>query len=660
MNTENQKPIEPLNEITSGDGSTGNSGYRTPDHSFASRVFFLSADPMCVIDASFRIRKVNPAFRKLIEEKRGRLRGTLLTSLMDRRDRREMFLHCARMLREGEAASFRNRLLHGSREVTVDWTAVPLSAEGTILLTGRDMTFMEQQQEQLRMSYSAMEAAANGIMITDSRATIVWVNGAFCRLSGYTREETAGKTPLLLRSGLQDEEFYADILRTISSGLIWSGELVNRRPDGSLYSVEETIAPIYDRRGEISHYVSVIQDITARKQTENILKEHAATLQREIALAALVQRSLLPASLPDLPGYALGAAYRPAQLISGDLYDCYTPSPTACIFSMADISGKGIQAAMLSASTKMFLRLASEKAQSPSERLRGMNRSIFVDLANAGMFITVFTAELDIMNGAIRYASAGHTEGLVIRRADLSCERLAATGVPLGILPDFDYGEGSVSLSPGDALVVYSDGITESMNERDELFGQERLVQILINTASLQDPDALVSRIITEVDRFRGSAPLSDDISLLVLRSKERTLTFSLDADLKLMEPVVTMIGSATAGYGKTFAYHMELAASELITNIVRHAYRKIPGSLEGRLMLGEDEAVIEISDDGDPFDLGSITAIDRGTVTEGSYGISLLRKICDTIEYTPRRFGPEDPGKNRWRAVKRRWRRQQ
>jgi len=151
-----------------------------------------------------------------------------------------------------------------------------------------DITEAKRVAERLRLHGTALEAAANGIMITDRAGTIVWVNPAFTLLAGYTSDEVIGRTPSFLRSGAQKPGFYEEMRSTINAGRVWHGELVNRRKDGTLYTEEMTITPVRDSAGEISHFIAIKQDVTKRKEARVALEE----LQRQ-------QRALLD-NIPDI------------------------------------------------------------------------------------------------------------------------------------------------------------------------------------------------------------------------------------------------------------------------------------------------------------------------------------------------------------------------
>jgi PAS domain S-box-containing protein len=148
-------------------------------------------------------------------------------------------------------------------------TVVGHAADGIV----RDITERRQSEERLRIQGAALEAAANAILITDRTGRIIWVNPAYTRLSGYSPEDVLGQTPRLFKSGQHDATFYRDLWATILSGQVWQGEMINRRKDGSLYTEGQTITPVRDRDGEITHFIAIKRDITQRKRMESELQD---------------------------------------------------------------------------------------------------------------------------------------------------------------------------------------------------------------------------------------------------------------------------------------------------------------------------------------------------------------------------------------------------
>jgi nitrogen fixation negative regulator NifL len=170
----------------------------------------------------------------------------------------------------GEPARFENYLqaLHKHFEV------VAFSPKhGQFAAIFSDITARKEAEQRLRLQSTALEAAANGVVITDRAGSILWTNPAFTQLTGYTLEEVLGKNPRLLKSGAHSESFYRNLWETVASGQVWRGEIINRRKDGGVYSEEMTIAPVRNELGEVTHFIAIKQDVTGRQQTERALHE---------------------------------------------------------------------------------------------------------------------------------------------------------------------------------------------------------------------------------------------------------------------------------------------------------------------------------------------------------------------------------------------------
>ena len=146
----------------------------------------------------------------------------------------------------------------------------------------RDITERKRAEQALRLQAAALTSAANAIVITDRDGRITWANPAFTDLTGYALEEAVGQSPRILKSGKHDQPFYEHLWDTILSGQVWHGALTNRRKDGSLYEDEQTITPVRDERGEITHFIAIKQDITLRKQAEEALQRAREELEGKV------------------------------------------------------------------------------------------------------------------------------------------------------------------------------------------------------------------------------------------------------------------------------------------------------------------------------------------------------------------------------------------
>ncbi|MBI5351044.1 MAG: PAS domain S-box protein [Chloroflexi bacterium] len=173
-------------------------------------------------------------------------------------------------------------VIHEEIHITKDGREIPveistrlfeLNGKQVNLSIARDISERRQAEETLRLQSAALDAAANAIIITNREGTILWVNPAWSALTGYSPQEAIGQNPRILKSGFQDEAYYKNLWDTILAGKVWHSELVNKRRDGSLYSEEQTITPVHDARGEITHFIAIKQDISERKRIEEKLKD---------------------------------------------------------------------------------------------------------------------------------------------------------------------------------------------------------------------------------------------------------------------------------------------------------------------------------------------------------------------------------------------------
>jgi sigma-B regulation protein RsbU (phosphoserine phosphatase) len=223
-----------------------------------------------------------------------------------------------------------------------------------------------------------------------------------------------------------------------------------------------------------------------------------------------VQQSLFLKATPLVPGFAFETAWHPAGTVAGDWFDFIDLGEERYGIALADVSGKGMPAAILMSATRAILRSVAKIAGSPSETLMRLNQALTEDFP-MGKFVTMIYAVLDVRSREITVASAGHLRPLLING---ECSFLDVdTGLPLG-LGASAYPERKIHLKPGTRLLFYTDGITEAMNGRDEEYGPARLLQHFLR------PDACVEGLIEEVQRFGFGGSRTDDATVVLIRSR--------------------------------------------------------------------------------------------------------------------------------------------
>lgn len=246
-------------------------------------------------------------------------------------------------------------------------------------------------------------------------------------------------------------------------------------------------------------------------------RAHNAYLQRELEMARQVQASLIPRELPSIAGFALAADWRAAREVSGDFYDIFPVAAGQWAFVIADVSDKGAPAALYMAMTRSLIRSYAERDPRPAQLMARVNATLFSHDAD-NYFVTAFYAVLDPSSRTLTYANAGHNPPLV-RRASGELDSLSRTGCALGIVENDAYQQETLHLAPTEALVVYTDGVTEAINRAQDMFSVERLEQVIQSCPA--DAAQIIARVLDELAAFTEGAPLVDDVTLFALMAQE-------------------------------------------------------------------------------------------------------------------------------------------
>ncbi|OPX64610.1 PP2C family protein-serine/threonine phosphatase [Methanoregula sp. PtaB.Bin085] len=267
---------------------------------------------------------------------------------------------------------------------------------------------------------------------------------------------------------------------------------------------------------------NLISERKMQAERDTLLREMERK-NTEIAIAAEIQQSFLPDTITQIPGYDIAGKSVMAKEVGGDFFDVIplevVPMGTGRLGIMiADVSGKGIPAALFMALSRIVVRVnATWYGQQPSAAIRDSNTIIAND-SKSGMFVTLWYGLLESATRKLIYVNAGHNPPIHFRAADRSLAELPATGIAMGVMDDAGYTQESVDLAQGDILILYTDGITEAENENLEMFGTERLQQVILASSELS-ANAICTEILNAVKNFTGSHPQSDDITLMVIRS---------------------------------------------------------------------------------------------------------------------------------------------
>lgn len=482
-----------------------------------------------------------------------------------------------------------------------------------------------------------LEQAPVGICRLDVQGRLATGNEALLTMLGRNPVEVMGSSVVDLVHG-EDRAGEAEGYRLLASGELnrRSAEIRLLRPDGGLLWCNTVTTPLRSPTGELEGFIVIVEDISDRK--------------RQGQRAAQIQRQLLPQIAPLIPGYDLAGACLPAEDVAGDFYDWMVTDAGQVDVTVADVMGKGVGAALVMAALRTALRSAPEKL-GPAEQVSRAAASMPLEMDDEGLFATVFHAHLDVNTGQLRYVDAGHGY-CAIRRSSGAMMRLPVRSLPVGAPSDEPFREGSISLSPGDTLLVYSDGLVET---------PDRTLAIADFTVDLdrsRDARDMVRRLMARVP----SRPL-DDVTILALHhlangdASERlaletgatavALDLDCEADDQLGEVHAAMARFWEAlrpAPAETWRMLFELAVAEVAANIIEHAR---PALMSLRLHLDAGCAVAHFSYLGMGWtDLPNTDLPDM--MAERGRGLFLARTGVDEVTY--QRTGMTVD----WRLVKR------
>lgn len=248
------------------------------------------------------------------------------------------------------------------------------------------------------------------------------------------------------------------------------------------------------------------------------------TMKRDLEIAKEIQTWLMPATPPQVPGIEMAFATRPANTVAGDYYDAFVRTGTKdaercppMLMIVADVAGKSVPAALLMATLQASLHTLSSACATLPELVERLNLYSCERNVGGQRFTTAFLADLDPLTRQLTYINAGHNWP-VLRRASGAIERLQTGGVPLGLMAKATYECGQVKLEPGDVLLVFTDGLMEAENDREEEYGEGRMLGML-NSRAGRSAQEILQALMGSADQFVGTVPQHDDITCVVMRA---------------------------------------------------------------------------------------------------------------------------------------------
>ncbi len=393
-------------------------------------------------------------------------------------------------------------------------------------------------------------------------------------------------------------------------------------------------------------FASLSDDINSTVATlKRYIAEAAARIDKELEYAKQIQLSALPTNFPEVEDYKIFAQMIAAKEVGGDFYDFYKLNDNTVAFLVADVSGKGIPAAMFMMTAKTIIKDLAESGMSVNDIFTKANQKL-CENNESGMFVTAWMGILDIPTGKLTFANAGHNPPL-LKRADGSFEYLKTrAGFVLAGMEGVRYRVNEITLNAGDRIFLYTDGVTEATNENNELYGEDRLLSFMNKSLEL-DQTKLLPKLKKDIDKFVGKAPQFDDITMLMFDYKlKKGESYVESRTFPAKTESLTDILAFTEQILEKYQCSMKIqtaicvAIEEVFVNVAHYAYGNEQGDVKFDISFEEKTRNItfRMADKGVPFDPLKKPEPDITLSAEereiGGLGIFITKKTMDLVTY--------------------------
>ena len=393
-------------------------------------------------------------------------------------------------------------------------------------------------------------------------------------------------------------------------------------------------------------FSSLSDDINSTVSTlKRYIAEAAARIDKELEYAKQIQLSALPTNFPQDEEYCIYAQMIAAKEVGGDFYDFYKLNDTTVAFLVADVSGKGIPAAMFMMTAKTIIKDLAESGLPVNDVFTKANEKL-CENNESGMFVTAWMGILDVTTGNVQFANAGHNPPL-LKRADGSFEYLKTrAGFVLAGMEGIRYRIGEITLNPGDRLFLYTDGVPEATNADNKLYGEDRLLYFMNQSASV-DARKLLPALKNNIDEFVGEAPQFDDITMLMFDYKpqkggELMTNKTFPAKIEALPDVLGFVENMLEQFDCPMKMLTAIcvAIEEVFVNIAHYAYPGTIGNMTLHIGFQEQtrQVTFRMTDGGVPFDPLQKMDPDITLSAEereiGGLGIFIAKKTMDSLHY--------------------------
>lgn len=635
-----------------------------------------AADSVIVIDGNGVIREFNTSAEATFGYKASEVVGGKIDVLMPKRHARDHDAHLKRYHDTGE-----KRVVGYTREVEglrKDGTEFPLELhvgeaelEDEKLFVGiiRDITDRKRQEKEIADNLSfvttLVDSVPNPIFVKDTSGRYLNFNRAYEKAFSVRREDIIGKT-------VNELEFFSEDYRNERHDedvqLLRDGGSTHRETgvvlgDGKLHDMLFWARAFDLSDGSRGGVLGVFVDISQQKDLERQLAIANKRMGDELNIGRQIQMSMIPLTFPRFPEHKdldVWAYIRPAREVGGDFYDFFMIDDRYFAFVIADVSGKGVPAALMMAVAKTLLKSRSQDTKSTANIISATNNELSENNDDC-MFITAFFGIVDTKTGQLTYTNAGHNPPYLIKTDGTVRALEELHGPMVGVMPDAPYGEAQMTLDVDDKIILYTDGVTEAFDAKGNIYGEERLEDFLERSKTL-GTKYLVESVLRDVDGFVDGEEQSDDITLFCLRyvawdvrDARGTVELRLVNELGEIDRCLTALQEICQRFelSPEIQNNFSVVLDDLLNNVISYAYDD-EGEHVIDVVLSTDgqRFIVSVSDEGTEFDPFMRKEPDTDSDIEereiGGLGIHLIRNLMD--DYSYRRVG----GKNVTTLMKR------
>ncbi|MBE0695961.1 MAG: SpoIIE family protein phosphatase [Anaerolineaceae bacterium] len=424
--------------------------------------------------------------------------------------------------------------------------------------------------------------------------------------------------------------------------LVSQGELIGLLNLGPRRSEQEYSAD--DRRllATLATQAAPALRVAQLAQQQQIEARQRERIDQELRVARVIQQTLLPKEVPSLPGWKIAPFWQPARAVSGDFYDFISYPDGKLGIVIADVTDKGVPAALVMATTRSIIRSCAERSQSPGDVLGQANDLLYPDIPPK-MFVTCLYALLDPHNGQLLYANAGHN--LPYLRTSAGLVELRARGMPLGLMPGMPYEEKITSFAPGETLLLSSDGLVEAHNPQREMFGFPRLKELMSGVECSAD---LVRCLMQALETFTGpNYEQEDDITLLVIEREaaaaaalQNLAEFDITSQPGNERQAAAQVLASLSGNELSQARlkRLETAVAEATMNAMEHGnHYSADLPVHIAVLQSPENLVVRISDHGGDVEIPDAESPDldaklAGLQSPRGWGLFLIKNMVDEM----------------------------